>query len=255
METPPAPDGDAGVASLTKPDAISSAFWASSADATDPVRMILSATGADADVVARDRGVEQVRQAANVALPTETSMIAILRPSSRQCEDARLAIGDAGNVDALRGAHDRIGDLRVANVDFARFLGQVEDHGLANAQLQILAAGSGRAARRRRIAGVGGAEASKPGRSQDSAAAKQTPNLGRLRLRSEVMILNSVSGQRAANRGGLTGRPAARRRSERLSGRPSLSHRRRQRSGLVRRYRRGCGARDEEANSRLAGRG
>jgi hypothetical protein len=44
MATLPAPDCVGAVESSTKPDAISSAFWASSADATDPVRMILSAT-------------------------------------------------------------------------------------------------------------------------------------------------------------------------------------------------------------------
>jgi hypothetical protein len=41
IEAPGAPE--AGV-SLTKPSAMSSAFWASSADATDPVRMIVFST-------------------------------------------------------------------------------------------------------------------------------------------------------------------------------------------------------------------
>ena len=59
METLPAPAVDGAVESLTKPEAISSAFWASSADATDPVRMILSATVRTWISLPWNRGVEQ----------------------------------------------------------------------------------------------------------------------------------------------------------------------------------------------------
>ncbi len=43
-EMPAAPKENEPADSLRNPDAMSSAFWASSADATDPVRMIVSDT-------------------------------------------------------------------------------------------------------------------------------------------------------------------------------------------------------------------
>ena len=80
METLPAPDVDGADESLTKPEAISSAFWASSAEATDPVRMILSAT---VRTWISLPGIAALSNADNspTSRPTETSMVAIFRPS------------------------------------------------------------------------------------------------------------------------------------------------------------------------------
>ncbi len=63
-----------------KPDAMSMAFWASAADATDPVRMIEIGDSANMNIVARDRGVEKF-DSSPTSRPTETSTVAIFRPS------------------------------------------------------------------------------------------------------------------------------------------------------------------------------
>ena len=75
----PVPEDEVGE-SLTKPEAMSSAFCASSAEATDPVRMIVFST-------VRTRislpGIAMLRSAVNspTARPTETWKSAIRRPS------------------------------------------------------------------------------------------------------------------------------------------------------------------------------
>ena len=80
METPPVPGVDSTLGSSTKPEAISSAFCASSADATDPVRMILSET---VRTWMSFPGIAALRRADNspTSRPTETSIVAIFRPS------------------------------------------------------------------------------------------------------------------------------------------------------------------------------
>ena len=92
---------------------------------------------AHVNFVAGEGGVEQVQQFGDGA-PDRDLEDRDPPPVLAQGEDARLAIGDGGNIDALRRAHDRVGDSGIANVDLARLIGQIDDDGLADTQLQVL---------------------------------------------------------------------------------------------------------------------
>ena len=87
--------------------------------------------------VAGEGGVEQVQQLGDGA-PDRDLEDRDPPPVPAQGKDARLAIGDGGNIDALRRAHDRVGDSGIADIDLARLIGQIDDDGLADAQLQVL---------------------------------------------------------------------------------------------------------------------
>jgi hypothetical protein len=108
------------------------------------------------NLVAGDGGIKQVRQLADGA-PDRDLDACDSSPVPGQGEDARLAIGDAGNADALRRAHDCVGDAGIADIDLPRLLGQIGDTGLANAQLQALGRQIARAGHPNRIGAVGGA--------------------------------------------------------------------------------------------------
>ena len=140
METLPAPDCDGAVRIVDEAEAISSAFCASSADATDPGRMILSAT---VRTWMSLPGIAALSKADDspTSRPTETSMVAIFR---RSRANAKMVVSPSRRRKyrpAAPSATNRIGDLGVANVDFAGFLGQVNEHGFAE-PIEALAAKS-----------------------------------------------------------------------------------------------------------------
>ena len=122
--------------------------------------------GADVDLIPRNRGVEQRGQFADVAADGDFDG-RYFSTVSRQGENGGLAVGDAGYVNAPGGAHDRIGDLRFADIDLAGFLGQVDDHRLADAQLEVPGRRIGRAAQSKGIAGVRGADHRSRGNRQE----------------------------------------------------------------------------------------
>ena len=97
----------------------------------------------DGDVVARQRGVEQLLQFADVAADRHVDR-RDLAAVGGEGEDRRLAVGDRGDVEAARRADDGVGDLRIADEDFRGVLRQVDDDRAADAELQRLFRFAGR---------------------------------------------------------------------------------------------------------------
>ena len=114
--------------------------------------------GADVDVVAGDRGVEQADEFDHVAADRDLEDRDLPAVAGER-EDRRLAVGERRNIDAARRAHDRIGDARVADVDLGRILGQIDDDGLADAELEVSAEPAAGDVRRRRAVRLGRFEA------------------------------------------------------------------------------------------------
>ena len=85
VERAAAPEEGAPAAPATKPEAISIAFWASSADATEPVRMIESSTVRTwmslPGIATLRRFDSSLTSRTTTSRPTETSTVSIFRPS------------------------------------------------------------------------------------------------------------------------------------------------------------------------------
>ena len=121
----------------TKPLAMSSAFCASPAEATEPDQNDRIGDRLDRDVVARQRDVEQLLKFADVAADRHFDR-RDLAAVGGEGEDRRLAVGDRGDIEAARRADHGVGDLRIADEDFGGVLRQVDDDRAADAELQRL---------------------------------------------------------------------------------------------------------------------
>ena len=153
---------------------------------------------AHANLVAGDGGVEHSRQLAYVAANGDLND-RNFSPVPGQSENARLAVGDAGNIDSLRRAHDRVGDFWIADIDLSRLLRQIEDDGLADAQLQAAARRIGRAGHLNRIAAVGRVKGG-GGREREERRGKAHDDVRPSSRAIGLHAPGSVSGEQAADR-------------------------------------------------------
>ncbi len=88
------------------------------------------------NVVIRDGGVDQLLEFADVA--SDRHFECFDPPSvAGEREDRGLPVGDGRDIDPPRGAHDGVGDLGIAHIDFGRVLRQIDDDRLADAELEI----------------------------------------------------------------------------------------------------------------------
>ena len=161
----------------TKPLAMSSAFCASPADATEPIRMIESATVLTVMSLPGSATLSSSCKLADVAADRHFDR-RDLAAVGGEGEDRRLAVGDRGDIEAPRRADHGVGDLRIADEDFGGVLRQIDDDRAADAELQRLprfarrddiGVGRGAVARQRDLRREGGQRRREGDRRRDQA--------------------------------------------------------------------------------------
>ena len=221
---------------------MSSAFCASPAEATEPVRMIEIGDRLDRDFVAGQRDVEQLLKLGDVAADRHFDRRDLCAVGG-EGEDRRLAVGDRRDIEAARRTDDGVGDLRIADEDFGGVLRQVDDDRAADAELQRLprfsrrddiGIGRGALARQRDLRREGGQRRREGDRRRDQA---------REAVRVHSSCPRHVEGHRRLT---VTAPPFAARRTARLSGLIRRCPARRRPSAPDRRCRRGCAGRDAD---------
>ena len=194
---------------------MSSAFCASPAEATEPVRMIESATvltwmslpgmaALSSSAARRRRGRPRSRAP---------------RSCGRRGRARRSSSGPArgGDIEAARRADDRVGDLGFADEDFGGVLGQVDDHRSADAELQ---ATSRRAGGDRRARSASAASPGQPGRRRERERAPPQRRAPAREARETLLLHRRASiAALAIARLVFSEPPLAARRSARWSGR------------------------------------
>jgi hypothetical protein len=131
-----------------------------------------AANRAHVDVVVGNGGLEQALQLGDVAADghfEHGDLVAV----GAESEDGRLSGLQRRDIEPPRRAHDRVGDGGIADEDFLRVLGQVDNHRAADAELQALdlAASDRGEGCGRRIAGEsgrGGAEGAERRHGEDA---------------------------------------------------------------------------------------
>ncbi len=135
------------------------------------------------DGVARHRDVDKTLQVSHVASNRHFNRFDLAAVIGER-KDGRLTVGEGRHINPPRRADDGVGDPRIADINFGRFLRQVEDLRLPDAHLAVQNRVAARAPRRARSVRLGRADAGRqaaeapPARPRASARAEEGPPLG-----------------------------------------------------------------------------